>query len=154
MQYQLQDYWCWAANTVSVAGFYDSASQWTQCGLVNAVLPDAFGCCQDGSTAQCNRDWYLEDALRRTGNFASWSFGGVSSAEIRSEILNGRVLGAQIGWFEGGTHFVMIAGYRCDAAEYVDIRDPWYGSTEIPLATFSTIYLNIGSWIYTYHTEP
>jgi hypothetical protein len=48
----------------------------------------------------------------------------------------------------------MIAGYRCGAAEYVDIRDPWYGSSDLPLASFSTIYLQAGSWIYTYYTEP
>ena len=30
MQTQLQTQWCWAANSVSVSLFYDSASGWTR----------------------------------------------------------------------------------------------------------------------------
>jgi hypothetical protein len=97
------------------------------------------------------------DALTptRTGNLSSWSAGTATIAQIRSQIRSGRPLGARIGWSGGGGHFVMIAGYRaCDPDEYVDVRDPIYGSSDISLATFTNSYQSTGSWTHTYYTEP
>jgi hypothetical protein len=42
----------------------------------------------------------------------------------------------------------------CDPDEYVDVRDPIYGSSDIPLATFTSAYQSTGSWTHTYYTEP
>jgi hypothetical protein len=154
MQAQLQTQWCWAASSVSVSLFYDNASTWTQCSVVNAELGQTT-CCQNGSTSQCNQPWYLDRALTRTGNLTSWSGGTATIAQIRSQIRSGRPLGARIGWSGGGGHFVMIAGYRaCDPDEYIDVRDPIYGSSDIALATFTTGYQGTGSWTHTYYTEP
>jgi hypothetical protein len=154
MQAQLQSQWCWAACSTSVSLFYDSASGWTQCTVVNAELGQAT-CCQNGSTAQCNRPWFLDRALTRTGNLASWSGGTATIAQIRTEIRAGRPLGVRIGWSGGGGHFVMIAGYRaCDPDSFIDVRDPIFGSSDIALATFSSSYQGTGSWTHTYYTEP
>jgi hypothetical protein len=154
MQAQLQTQWCWAACSVSVSLFYDSASSWTQCSVVNAELGQTT-CCQNGSTSQCNQPWYLDRALTRTGNLTSWSAGTATIAQIRSQIRSGRPLGARIGWSGGGGHFVTIVGYRaCDPDEYIDVRDPIYGSSDISLATFTTSYQSTGSWTHTYYTEP
>jgi Papain-like cysteine protease AvrRpt2 len=152
MQAQLQSQWCWAANSTSVSHYYDSASPWTQCSVVNAELNQTT-CCVDGSTSQCNQPWYLDLALTRTGNFASVTGGTATMAQIQTEILKGRPVGARIGWSGGGGHFVMIAGYRCDAVGYFDIRDPIYGSSDVAVATFTTSYQGSGSWTHTYYTE-
>jgi hypothetical protein len=153
MQAQLQSQWCWAACSTSVSLFYDSASGWTQCSVVNAELGQST-CCQNGSSTQCNQPWYLDRALTRTGNLASWSGGVATIAQIRSEIRNGRPLCARIGWSGGGGHFVAIAGYRaCDPDEYIDVRDPIYGSSDVALATFTSSYQGTGSWTHTYYTE-
>ena len=74
-------------------------------------------------------------------------------AQVQSEILDGRPVGARIGWAGGGGHFVMIAGYRCDTVGYFDIRDPIYGSSDVAVATFTTSYRGSGSWTHTYYTE-
>jgi hypothetical protein len=153
MRMQLQTQWCWAANSVSVSLFYDSASGWTQCSVVNAELGQST-CCQNGSTAQCNQPWYLDRALTRTGNLASWSGGTATIAQIRAEIRGDRPLGARIGWSGGGGHFVMIAGYRsCDPDEFIDVRDPIFGSSDIARSTFASSYQGTGSWTHTYYTE-
>jgi hypothetical protein len=153
MQAQLESQWCWAACSASVSLFYDSASGWTQCSVVNAELGQST-CCQNGSTSQCNQPWYLDLALARTGNLASWLGGTGTIAQIRNEIRNRRPLGARIGWSGGGGHFVMIAGYRsCDPDEYIDVRDPIYGSSDIPRATFASSYQGTGAWTHTYYTE-
>jgi hypothetical protein len=153
MQTQLQTQWCWAASSVSVSTFYDSTSTWSQCSVVNAELGQTT-CCTNGSTAQCNQPWYLDRALTRTGNLASWAGGAATMAQVKSEIRNGRPLGARIGWSGGGGHFVMIAGYRCDDDDWLDVRDPIYGSTDVTLATFTSSYQGTGSWTHTYYTSP
>jgi hypothetical protein len=56
MQPQLQSQWCWAACSTSVSHLYDASSSWTQCRVVNAELGQT-GCCQEGSSGQCNRPW-------------------------------------------------------------------------------------------------
>jgi hypothetical protein len=152
MQPQLQSQWCWAACSASVSSFYNSASTWTQCSVVNAELGQT-SCCQDGSTTQCNQPWYLNLALARTGNLASWSGGTASMAQIMSEILHARPVGARIGWADGGGHFVVIAGYLCDSVGYLEVRDPIYGTSDIPLTTFTTSYNGSGSWTHTYYTQ-
>jgi Papain-like cysteine protease AvrRpt2 len=154
MQPQLQSQWCWAACATSVSLFYDGASTWTQCSVVNTELGQTT-CCQDGSTSQCNQPWYLDKALTRTGNLASWAAGTTTIAQIRSQVASGRPVGARIGWSGGGGHFVMIAGYRaCDPDGYIDVRDPIYGSSDVSLATFTSSYHGTGSWTHTYYTEP
>jgi hypothetical protein len=153
MQPQLQDKWCWAASAASAACFYNSASTWTQCALADAELPGPDTCCQDGSTPECDQEWTLQDALTRTGHFASYSNVIPTRAQIRSEILNGRPLGARTQWDDGSGHFVMIVGYRCDAAGHLDLRDSLYGSWDLPVAEFSTSYLGEGLWTHTYYTE-
>jgi len=153
MQSQLQTQWCWAACSVSVSAFYDSATAWTQCSVVNAELGQTT-CCQNGSTAQCNQPWYLNLALTRTGNLVSWSGGTATIAQIRSQIRSRRPVGARIGWSGGGGHFVVIVGYRaCDRDEYIDVRDPIYGSSDLPISTFTSSYRGTGSWTHTYYTE-
>jgi hypothetical protein len=70
VQHQLQSNWCWAACATSTSGFYDPATTWGQCRVVNAELGNA-GCCEDGGSGDCNIPWYLDRVLRRTGNFGS-----------------------------------------------------------------------------------
>ena len=152
MQAQLQSQWFSSANATSVSHYYDSASAWTQCTVVNAELGQTT-CCVHCSTSQCNQPWYLNLALTRTGNLASWTGGTATMAQVQSEILDGRPVGARIGWSGGGGHFVMIAGYRCDSVGYFDIRDPIYGSSDVAVATFTTSYRGSGSWTHTYYTE-
>jgi hypothetical protein len=62
MQTQLQSEWCWAATSSSVSHFYDLASTFTQCSIVNNQQ-NQMTCCADGSTPQCNTPWYLNQAL-------------------------------------------------------------------------------------------
>jgi papain like cysteine protease AvrRpt2 len=152
MQDQLQSQWCWAACSASVSRFYDTASSWTQCRVVNAELEQT-GCCQDGATGQCNQPWYLQRALTRTGNLVSWSSGTVPMATIRSQIDAGRPVGVRIGWAGGGGHFVMISGCLDAATGLLEVRDPIFGTSEISIASFASNYQGSGSWTHTYYTE-
>ena len=48
----------------------------------------------------------------------------------------------------------MIAGYRsCDPDEFIDVRDPIFGSSDIARSTFASSYQGTGSWTHTYYTE-
>ena len=153
VQHQLQTNWCWAACSSSASAFYDPASTWGQCGIVNAELKEN-GCCGTGSSAKCNVPWYLDRALRRTGNFARKSDGPARWETVRSEIDAGRPVGVRIGWFGGGGHFVMITGYRgAGGAREVDVQDPWTGTSHITMDTLVKSYKNRGKWTHTYLTR-
>jgi Papain-like cysteine protease AvrRpt2 len=152
VQDQLQSQWCWAACSTSVSHFYDAASGWTQCTVVNAELGET-GCCQTGSRARCNRPWYLDRALTRTGNLARRASGAAPLSRIRAELAAGRPVGARIGWTGGGGHFVMICGCLNDATGMLEVRDPIYGTSEISIASFASGYQGSGSWTHTYYTE-
>jgi hypothetical protein len=152
MEPQLHSEWCWAACSTSVSRLFDPATRWTQCKVADAEL-DRRTCCQDGATSLCNKPWYLNRALRRTGNLDRYESGTVPIAAIRSQIDAGRPVGARIGWAGGGGHFVMISGCLDDATGILEVRDPIYGTSEISIASFAASYQGTGSWTHTYYTE-
>jgi hypothetical protein len=151
MQHQQQTNWCWAATSASVSAFFNPSTSWTQCKVVNAELGRS-DCCTNGSGSNCNKSWYLDKALTRTGNLQSWSSGAGSMANVSGEIDNGRPLCARIGWSGGGGHFVAIDGYNSDL-DMVAIDDPWYGASDVTLATFKTAYKGSGSWTHKYFVK-
>jgi hypothetical protein len=153
LQHQLQTNWCWAACTSSVSGFYDAKTTWGQCAIVNAELKQN-GCCGDGGTAKCNQPWYLDRALKRTGNFTRKSEGPAAWATIRREIDAGRPVAVRIGWNGGGGHFIMITGYRAaGGTREVEVQDPWTGSSRIALDVLANNYKSAGKWTHTYLTR-
>jgi hypothetical protein len=154
MQHQLQTNWCWSAVSTSVSCFYNPASPWTQCSLANAELGETT-CCADGSTATCNRDWFLERALSRVGNLQSWSGTAVPLSEVEHELNAGRPLGVRIGWDGGGGHFVALAGYDDPGTGrgFLRVEDPWYGPSRMAYSAFRNAYQGTGSWTHTYHTR-
>lgn len=154
MQAQTESNWCWAATSTSVSKFYWAKSPWTQCKVVNAELgrTDA---CSTPAPAGANVPWYLDRALDRTSNFVSIHGGTASFAVIRAEIDEGRVVGARIGWNNGGGHFMTIYGYSTwKGVQYLDIDDPIYGKSHLTLQDFSTNYQGSGTWTHYYLTKP
>jgi hypothetical protein len=154
MQHQLQTNWCWSAVSTSVSRFYNAASAWSQCSLANAELGET-ACCADGSTAACNRDWYLDRGLSRVGNLQSWAGAAVPLSEVEHEVNAGRPLGVRIGWQGGGGHFVVLAGYDDPGTGpgFLRVEDPWYGRSRMAYSAFRNAYQGTGSWTHTYHTR-
>jgi hypothetical protein len=153
LQHQLQTNWCWAACASSASGFYDPATTWGQCAVVNAELEKG-ECCAEGGSGACNVPWYLDRALRRTGNFARMTDGPVPWSAIRAEIDAGRPVAARIGWNGGGGHFVVLTGYRAVAgARELDVQDPWTGSSRLAVDVLATNYKSAGKWTHTYLTR-
>lgn len=152
MQTQQQSQWCWAAVTASVAGFYNSGSDWTQCSLANAELGQTT-CCADGSTSQCNQWWYLDRSLGRTGNLTGVEMGTLTVEGIDAELDNQRPVGARVQWSDGSGHFVIISGVGVDA-KTIAIEDPFYGSSFMSYDTFKDNYQGLGGfWERTYRTN-
>jgi hypothetical protein len=151
VQHQLQDQWCWAAVSTSIAGHYGSTS-WTQCSVANRELGQST-CCADGSTSACDQPWYLDRALKRVGALKKVEKGKPGDLKkVRKEIDGRRPVGIRIGWSGGGGHFVTIEGYRSDGAT-IAIEDPWYGASDVPFAAMSGSYQGSGSWTHTYFTR-
>jgi hypothetical protein len=155
MQHQEQTQWCWSATATSVAHYYNSASAWTQCSLVNAEFGRS-DCCTSPSSSNCNQPWYLDSVLTRVGHLASFTGSSTSFADVCTELDNGRPLGVRIGWSGGGGHFNIIACYTrhlLSRLQSVQIEDPWYGTSVWDYDTFRTAYQGTGSWTHSYRTK-
>lgn len=157
MHRQEQTSWCWAATSVSVSHFYDSASPWIQCILVD----DEFGtlnCCEYGSISACNQPWYVYNGLKRVGHSGQLENGPASMLE--NEIAARRPVVTHILWNGGGGHFPLISGYADFVVSlspfvmerYLYIQDPFYGQSIIPYNSFRMAYQGAGRWMSTYYT--
>ena len=152
-QFQQQSEWCWSATSVSISLFYDPASAWTQCSLVNNALNQTT-CCQDGSSSQCNQPWYLDQALTITGNLASTSGGKPTLQTVINEIAAGRPVGVRLGWNGGGGHFPLVDGYQNDPeTPTIEVKDPIYGTSTQDFNSFPSSYQGGAAWTNTYFTQ-
>ena len=149
MQQQQQTQWCWAAVSVSVNLFYHPASGQTQCAVANVAMGQTT-CCQDGSTAQCNQPWFLDQALQIVANLNEWTSRKATLTKVKNQINNCRPLCLRIGWNGGGGHFVTVYGY---AAQRINIADPWYGSSVVGYGSFPSAYQGGGTWTDSYTTR-
>ena len=153
MQAQTQTNWCWAATSTSVSHYYFFFSHWTQCLVANGELGHS-DCCSSPVPSPCNVSWYLDRALQRTLNLDHMVTGTISFQDIKAQIDSGRVIGVRIGWLNDGGHFLAIRGYsEIGTRQYVDVDDPIFGKSHLPLSTFSSGYQGNGAWTHTYFTK-
>lgn len=154
MQHQQQTQWCWAATSVSVAKHYRSWSGWTQCLMVNAEKGQTT-CCTNGSSSACNQPHVLDAPLNRAEVLDHMVGGTLSYSDLQDEINAGRPVAWRIGWGGGGGHFAVIEGHRVLGGQWVAVDDPWYGASDVPLATLTGgTYQGNGTWTHTYFTKP
>ena len=149
MQPQQQTEWCWAAVSTSINLYFNPASGQTQCAVANVAMNQST-CCQDGSSAQCNQPWFLDQALQIVGNLNAWSPGKAALATVKAEINGCRPFCLRIAWNGGGGHFVTVYGYSWWG---INIADPWYGTSAVPYATFPSTYQGGGTWTDNYTTK-
>lgn len=160
MQFQpSKSNWCWAATSASVSKFYNPFSKWYQCGVVCQTLNRA-DCCIFPISNECNIAYYLEDALKTTGNLKlfpngdEFKTGFLSENEIKNEIDNKYIIGVRIGWKGGGGHFVAIHGYDDTKSElFLYVADPIYDKKCLPLSEFIERYRVRGKWTHSYLTQ-
>ncbi len=152
MEPQRNTEWCWAAVSASIARFYETQSSWTQCAIVNLELGQTV-CCAEGSASTCNRPFVLEAALALVDHLGRDFAGPLAFADITAEIDAGRPIGVCIDWTGGGGHFVSIDGYSRED-EMVEVRDPMFGASRMPVSSFPGRYQGGGTWGWTYLTRP
>ena len=153
MQRQEQTNWCWSAVSVSVSKYFDSSSVWTQCELVCVEFGNS-DCCGDGNSTACNQPWYLDRALRRTGNLDTWRPGTIAPTELMQLLREGRPVAARIGWPGGGGHVVALtACMRHEGNSFVVVGDPWHGSQTYAYKELCARYKGTGVWTHTYFTK-
>lgn len=157
MQPQKREEWCWAAVSVSVLRFYEAQSTLSQCQLVNDEL-GLDNCCS-GASDECNQPWYLEFGLERVGHLASKLESSASFEDVGGELDGRRPLGCWIQWPDGTGHFVVLNGYATDfgatpPAQWVSVQDPKYGHSDYPYLNFLVSYRKVGTWSFSYFTQP
>jgi hypothetical protein len=149
MQPQQQTQWCWAAVSVSVNLFYHPASGQTQCAVANVAMGQTT-CCQNGSTAQCNQPWFLDQALQIVGNLNAWSAGKGAWRQVKNRDQQLPAVCLRIGVERRRRPFRTVYGYWRTA---ISIADPWYGNSVVPYAPFPSGYQGGGSWTDSYTTR-
>jgi len=153
-EYQQQSNWCWAATTASITKFYDPNTTWTQCALANHEFNQTT-CCQNGSSAACNRAWYPDRALTTTGHLRSSSSSSATFGTVAGEIDASRPVSIGIYWNGGGGHSLVITGYDKSNpnAPTIDIHDPYYGPTIQDANSFPSTYNGGATWGLTCFTQ-
>ncbi len=153
MQQQQQTQWCWAAVSVSVNLFYHPASGQTQCAVANVAMGQTT-CCQNGSTAQCNQPWFLDQALQIVGNLDAVEprQGGVREGQESRSTVAGRCACASAGMAEAA---ILSRSTAIRAAELrINIADPWYGKLgRCRTRRFLRVYQGGGTWTDNYTTQ-
>jgi hypothetical protein len=153
MERQQQSNWCWAANAVSVARYYNGASTWSQCGVANSQLSRT-DCCGTGAGGACNVASVLDGPLRVVSHFNRMVGATISYTDMRTEIDAGRPLCVRQAWSGGGAHFLAILGYHANAGgEWVLVDDPIFGPQDVLYTTLVAGYQTTGSWTHTYFTQ-
>ena len=152
-QYQLQSNWCWSASTVSITQFYDPATIWTQCKLVNQQFKLS-SCCVTGGSLVCNQPWYPDKALAETGHFAG-STGPLSLKDLISQLVASHPVSIRIGWIGGGGHNPVITGFDQDApgGPTIQVQDPIFGTSTQDFNTFPHTYHGGASWTDSFLTK-
>lgn len=147
---QDQDNWCWAAVAASVSQFYDVASHWSQCAVVNRVLnqPD---CCSNGGSSACDRQAALDVALSVTGNLRSPQAPPASFDDIVSEIQNGAPVVCRIQFPGNLGHAVVIYGCSINN-QTLQVADPQDTESTCDYESFRVAYKGNGIWTHTFFT--
>jgi hypothetical protein len=158
---QFQSDWCWAAVSKNVSFFFDSASPWTQCKIVNKCFAATIGktdCCQDGLSILCDRPGSLSQALTTVNNLESFISGSPMIDDIRTQISAGKPVGIMINWSGGGAHFITVTGVGPDQPAAADqtmvaVEDTLNGPSYITYATLIGSYRGAGTVSHYYWTE-
>ncbi|GIG68811.1 papain-like cysteine protease family protein [Phytomonospora endophytica] len=153
-QHQQQTQWCWAATSVSITAFYQPATTWTQCGLVNAEYGLDNCCGAAGAGAACNKPWYPDLALRRMEHLNQYLKRSLTLGEIGVELAKSAPFCVATYWRGGGGHAVVIRGrFVSNGVEYVSVSDPWDGDSDVTYDNFCNRYKDSGTWGNTYTTK-
>lgn len=147
--------WCWACASTSIAQHYPAPRYSQPCDLVNDELGQTT-CCQNGHSVNCDQPWFLDLALKRTGNFDSAIPRSLTLLEIKTEVDSDRPIGVRIEWGDGSGHFVVVGGYDDTlpvGSERVQIYDSLYGDGQADISQFTSAYLGSGRWTDTYFTR-
>jgi hypothetical protein len=147
---QEQTQWCWCATTLGVHKFFLPADATTQCQAANRILVRTDACVAPSSVA-VNMSYYLDRALSAFCHLrAPVVAAPLAANKVEQEILSGKPVGARIGWFGGGGHFMVIEGYLAAAVPRVAIHDPIYGQSDMDYSVYQTAYQGSGSWTHSY----
>jgi hypothetical protein len=147
---QEQSNWCWCATTLGVHKFFQPADPTMQCQAANQILGRTDACAAPSGPA-VNIPFFLDQALTTFGHLRAPIVGApLSPSQVEQEIQSGKPVGTRIGWFGGGGHFMVIAGYLAAAAPRVAIHDPIYGESDMDYSTYQTAYQGTGSWTHSY----
>lgn len=151
MQQQEQEFWCWAAVSVSTRLYYDPLSSLTQCENANDSLSMS-GCCATATGGPCDKAWYLDRALSHAGCYRSKTPTDIPWNDLRNEIDDDNPVCARTRWSTNEGHFVAITGYEETRAgqQFVRIDDPFYSRRRMPYDEFRTRYRGDGVWTHTY----
>ena len=151
--------WCWAAVGVSINRYFRPDSKMRQCDLATKILvplladPKLTTGCQDPVPPKLDIQADMKDVLTFLGSLSSAEVGALSFEATRDQILSGYPVCARIGWFPGDRgHFVVIRDCAITESgeQWVDVADPFYGSSTIPYTELVNSYKSNGKWTATY----
>jgi hypothetical protein len=154
MQDQEAEQWCWAAVSSSTSRFYNPASPWTQCKIVDKRRGRT-DCCVNKGSESCNIPDRLDLGLDITGNSAGNNSGSLTLIDLRPAIKNRRPM--HVHFRDGTGHFVAITGYSTtsNGQTRYRVQDPANGTSDVLFEDLRDgLYDGHGSMDWFYFTKP
>lgn len=137
---QEQTNWCWAACAKMTTDYYGNDLP-RQCDFVNWLFKQT-KCCQNGSTAQCNRtasDPQITSVYTQWGINSTYKGNQVTFANLQEQISVDHPVEIGWSWHGGGGHVVLVVGCTSSAnVDYVYVNDPWTGQSLITYASLKS----------------
>jgi len=151
MEDQIEDLWCWAAVSKSIATYFDPSSTWTQCSIADEAW-ERTDCCGVGANGPCNQRWFLDSALSIVDSFARKGSSPESFSNIQQEITAGRPVCLRSENLSGEGHFLCITGWRTDEEGTNDyyVHDSSHGPGWILESRLKDRYIGFGKWTHTF----
>jgi hypothetical protein len=142
--------WCWAATSVSVAGYFGRSLNHNGTILARNQSNHVFAA-TGSSTNNVTRSFAVvqTDFSSFYSLSTTYVFSSINMSSVQSNIDAGIPVYIRIGWSGGGGHVIVLTGYN---VLNLRVLDPSTGlHTWHPSGNVYNAYLGSGTWTHTMH---
>ena len=165
IQQQCHTNWCWAAVAASIAKFYNSKTDCSQCVIAITRLDDP-ACCDAECGTKDDAEYNVPSTLQSTLGICGCDNGVYPEPDVappiedvQNQLIAGHPVCVRVVWTEddysGNGHFVVIDGFEPGTGQLYVLDPLGPEERDISYHELSFNYPpHTGVWVDTYYTKP